>query len=215
MIRYIKTRPRLTTATVLGIVLWFLLPETLRYSTRLLIAWDSTTGLYLILAFWMMMHSDLSRMRSRAAAQDEGRMVMLAMTTFTAIASLAAILAELSTAKDLTGPAKIEHIGLSGLTVFLSWTFLQTIYALHYAHEFYAMRNGKPVEGLEFPGQEHKPDYWDFIYYSFIIGTAAATADINLTSRAMRRITTIHCMVAFFFNTTILALTVNIGAGLV
>ena len=67
-------------------------------------------------------------------------------------------------------------------------------------------------EGLEFPGHE-PPDYWDFVYYSFIIGTACATADVNVTSKNMRRITTLHCVVAFFFNTTILALTVNIGAG--
>jgi uncharacterized membrane protein len=89
------------------------------------------------------------------------------------------------------------------------------MYALHYAHEFYIVRKGKTIEGLEFPGHCHAPNYWDFIYYSFVIGTACATADINITSCEMRKITTIHCMVAFFFNTTILALTVNIGAGLV
>jgi uncharacterized membrane protein len=82
------------------------------------------------------------------------------------------------------------------------------MFAVHYAHEFYA----GPEEGLEFPGHE-PPDYWDFMYYSFIIGTACATADVNVTDRRMRRITTLHCIVAFFFNTTILALMVNIGAG--
>src|SRR5581483_5457461 len=129
--------------------------------------------------------------------------------TISAIASLAAIVAELSTAKTLTGALRLEHIGLAGLTVFLSWAFLHTMYALHYAHEFYMEENGRRMEGLEFPDHIHEPDYWDFIYHAFIIGTACATADINITSGEVRKIATVHCMVAFFFNTTILALTVN------
>ena len=107
-----------------------------------------------------------------------------------------------------------EHIALAGLTVFLSWSFMQTMFALHYAHEYYMEKDGTLAEGLEFPGQNHQPDYWDFVYYAFVIGTSTATADVNIVSSVMRRITTLHCVVAFFFNTTILALTVNIGAGL-
>ena len=214
MIRHAKARPRLLIAIAIGCLLWVVLPDGLHKATRLLVAWDSGIGLYLVLAMWMMWRSDTNKIRSRAAAQDEGRMAILAMTTFTAMASLAAIVAELATAKSYTGMVKAEHILLSGATVFLSWTFMHTMYALHYAHEFYRERNGKLVEGLEFPGHCHAPDYWDFIYYSYIIGTATATADINITSHILRRISTIHCMVAFFFNTTILALTVNIGAGL-
>lgn len=214
MIRYLKLRPRLAIATAIGCALWFILPDYMHKTTHILVAWDTGVGLYLIMAMWMMLRSDTNKIRRRAAAQDEGRTVVLAMTTFTAVASLAAIVAELSTAKSFNGLIKSEHIGLAGLTVFLSWTFMHTMYALHYAHEFYTERHGKILEGLEIPGQCHTPDYWDFIYYSFVIGTAAATADINITSRQLRRITTVHCMVSFFFNTTILALTVNIGAGL-
>lgn len=214
MLRYIKTRPRLAIATAIGCALWTILPDYLHKTTRILFAWDGGIGLYLILAMWMLLHSNTDKIRRRAAAQDEGRIAILAMTTFTAVVSLAAIVAELATAKSLTGVVKAEHIGLAGLTVFLSWTFMHTMYALHYAHEFYTERQGKVVEGLEFPGQYHKPDYWDFVYYSFVIGTTTATADINITSGRLRRVTTIHCVVSFFFNTTILALTVNIGAGL-
>jgi uncharacterized membrane protein len=93
-----------------------------------------------------------------------------------------------------------------------SWTFTHTIFAIHYAHEYYTGPDDDLAQGLEFPGHG-APDYWDFVYYSFVIGTACATADVNVTSKSIRRITTLHCVVAFFFNTTILALTVNIGAG--
>jgi uncharacterized membrane protein len=138
--------------------------------------------------------------------------VILGLTIITALISLGGIVAEMATAKTLKGRDEWQHIALSGLTVLLSWTFTHTMFAIHYAHEYYAGSENELAEGLDFPGKE-PPDYWDFVYYSFIIGTACATADVNVTSKTMRRLTTLHCVVAFFFNTTVLALTVNISAG--
>jgi uncharacterized membrane protein len=208
----IKAQPRLFSAAFFGGLLWFLLPRDLRSSTRLLVAWDCATGLYLLLAILMMARSTIDRIRYRAALQDEGRLVILGLTVTTALVSLAGIVVELSAAKTMKGQVAWQHIALAGLTVFLSWTFTHTIFALHYAHEYYTGPENDLTRGLEFPGHE-PPDYWDFVYYSFVIGTACATADINVTSRVMRRTTALHCVVAFFFNTTILALTVNVGAG--
>jgi uncharacterized membrane protein len=213
LFRQIKARPRLFIAMLICLLMFPLLPADWRLSTRLLVSWDTATGLYLILAMWMMAHSSIDKIRYRAAIQDEGRMTVLLLTTLTAIASLAAIVAELATAKLHQGFAEFEHIGLAGLTVFLSWSFMQTIYALHYAHEYFQSGRKQTAQGLEFPGDEH-PDYWDFMYFSIVIGAAAQTADVNISSKILRRIVTAHCMIAFFFNTTILALTVNIGASL-
>jgi uncharacterized membrane protein len=208
----IKAQPRLVTAILLGGLLCFALPG--RLSTRLLTAWDCSTGLYLVLALAMMARSNIDRIRVRAALQDEGQMVILALTTITALVSLAGVMKELTLAKSATGHDSWHHVALAGITVVLSWSFLHTMFAVHYAHEYYAGPEEEPGEGLEFPGHE-PPDYWDFMYYSFVIGTACATADVNVTSRGMRKITTLHCIVAFFFNTTILALTVNIGASFI
>jgi uncharacterized membrane protein len=208
----IKAQPRLFSAAAFGGLLWLLLPGELRTTTRLLIAWDCATGLYLILAILMMVRSNIDRIRSRAAKEDEGRLVILGLTVTTALVSLAGIMVVLSEAKTLKGPGVWQNIALAGLTVFLSWTFTHTIFALHYAHEYYMDLEDDQLRALEFPGNE-PPDYWDFVYYSFVIGTACATADVNVASRVMRRTTAIHCVVAFFFNTTILALTVNVGAG--
>ncbi len=208
----IKAQPRLITAVVLGILLWLVLPHHWRTATRLLAAWDGATGLYLALALRMMARSDIEKIRRRADLQDEGQVVILALTTITALVSLAGIMVELAAAKGLGSRDQWPPVALAVITVFLSWTFLHTMFAVHYAHEYYAGPADGPALGLEFPGHE-PPDYWDFVYYSFVIGTACATADVNVTSRGMRRITTLHCIVAFFFNTTILALTVNIGAG--
>ena len=214
MIRHFKARPRLVLSFAAGCLLWVLLRDIFHPTTALLISWDMAVSLYLILVGWMIEKSTTVKIKNRAATQDEGQCAVLSLTIFTAIASLAAIIVELSEAKTFSGFAKGEHIALAGITVFLSWTFMHTMFALHYAHEFYITRKGICLEGLEFPGDDHVPDYWDFIYFSFVIGTAAATADINITSPALRKIATLHCMIAFFFNTTILALTVNIGAGL-
>lgn len=196
-----------------GALLFAALPQEWRLATRLLAAWNSAAGLYMILAMTMMAQSSIEKIRWRAAQQDEGRIAILALTTMAALASIAAMVAELAAAKTLHQYSG-QHIALAGLTIILSWSFMQTMFALHYAHEFYSENaGGGQAEGLEFPGHE-PPDYWDFMYYSFVIGTAVATADVNILSRTMRRTTGVHCVVAFFFNTTILALTVNIGAGL-
>jgi uncharacterized membrane protein len=207
-----KAQPRLFTSIVIGVLLWFALPHDWRQGTRLLVSWDCSTALYLILATVMMSHSEIERIRYRADLQDEGQFVILGLTTITALVSLAGIMAQLSAAKTQNGSGQWRHIALAGLTVLLSWTFTHTMFTIHYAHEYYGCTQDEPTGGLEFPGND-EPDYWDFVYYSFVIGTACATADVNLTSKVMRRITTVHCMIAFFFNTTILALTVNIGAG--
>ena len=208
-----KAQPRFFTAALAGPILWLLLPRDWLASTRLLIAWDIATALYLVLATVMMGRSDVDRIRYRAAMQDEGQMVILGLTIITALVSLAGVVAQMATAKTLKGQGEWQHIGLAGATVLLSWTFMHTMFAVHYAHEFYGGPGDEQAGGLEFPGHE-PPDYWDFLYYSFVIGTACATADVNVLSKRMRRLTALHCVVAFFFNTTILALMVNIGAGL-
>lgn len=145
--------------------------------------------------------------------QDEGKFVILTVVTIASVFNLAAIVAELAVAKNMFGMQKYLHIGLAAFTIVSSWAFTHMMFALHYAHDYYVARtNGQPV-GLEFPGEEH-PDYGDFLYFAFVIGTSGQTADVNITSRAMRRIGLLHCVLAFLFNTTVLALTINIAAGL-
>jgi len=204
--RQIRTQPRLAIAFVTGGFVSALAPGA--WATRLLLGWDCAAGLYLVLALVMMARSDIKKIRFRAAFQDEGQTLILALITSTALVSLAGVVVELSVAKSMPAHDGWKHVGLAAVTVLLSWNFLHTMFALHYAHEFYA----DSTQGLDFPGHE-PPDYWDFMYYSFVIGTACATADINVTGKRIRRLTAVHCIVAFFFNTTILALMVNIGAG--
>ena len=87
------------------------------------------------------------------------------------------------------------------------------MFALHYAHDYYANLAQAPHGGLDFPGGQ-LPDYGDFLYFACVIGTSGQTADVSFTSRRMRRTGTVHCVLAFFFNTTLIALTINIASGL-
>jgi len=174
-----------------------------RMPTRILIGWDSGLMLYLALIYWLMAHAPIARIRQRACVDDEGALALLVLTTAAALASLAAVVAEHG---DAPGP---YQFGLGMGTILLSWAFMHTIFALHYAHEFYGEGADAKTGGLEFPGDED-PDYWDFMYYSLVVAMTAQVSDVQITSKAVRRMTTVHGAVSFFFNVTVLALTVNI-----
>jgi uncharacterized membrane protein len=182
--------------------------------TRLLIAWNAGACLYVALAAIAMIRSSQHHMRRRAQLQDENEWTILAATIVAAVASVAAIGGELVVVRDLHGAVAISRIALAGLTVLSSWAFVQVMFCLHYAHEYYAaVERGHPP-GLSFPGDE-EPDYGDFFYFAVVIGTSAQTADVSFVTRSMRRIGTVHCIVAYLFNATVLALLVNIGASLI
>ncbi len=211
--RYMRVRPRLSTATVIGIALIVFLPRTISGPTRALFTWDLGAGLYLGLAWTMMFRASVEKMRWRASIQDDGAAVILALTVVAAVASLAAILLELIGIKGLSPRDQTLHLGLAALTILLSWSFVHTAFALHYAHEFYddPGKDGQPC--LDFPGTP-EPDYVDFLYFAFVLGTTSQTSDVTINSSPMRRLALLHGVIAFFFNTTLLALMVNIAAGL-
>ena len=167
----------------------------------------------MILAAVMMIRSSSHHMRHRAQLQDDGQRTILALVVIATIASLAAIGGELAVVKDMHGFNKAAHIALAGVTVLSSWAFIQIMFALHYAHDFYAAAcHGRPP-GLQFPEEEH-PDYGDFFYFAAVIGTSGQTADISFVSKPLRRIGTLHCILSYLFNTTVLALLINIGASM-
>ena len=214
LLRHVHTRPRLFASGLVGVLAALLLSAIpgLQTVTRLVISWNVFACLYLALALHMMVLADHDQMRMRARQQDEGRRTVLAMVVLAALFTLGAIVAELAVVKDMVGTQRYAHIALAVLTIATSWTFTHVMFALHYAHDFYFNQAKKQPGGLDFPGTP-QPDYGDFIYFSFIIGTSAQTADISLTTSAMRRIGLLHCILAFFFNTTLVALTINIASG--
>jgi uncharacterized membrane protein len=208
-------RPRLFFSVLVGVGVALLLPGTVVQLavTRVIVGWNVGAILYLLLALTMMFGSSHEQMRIRAVQEDEGKIAVLLGVVMAALMCIGAIVAELSLVKDLQGPSRYAHVVLAGLTIATSWGFTHTMFALHYAHDYYLTAMRGQHGGLDFPGGQ-APDYGDFLYFSLIVGTSAQTADVGLSSRKMRRTCTAHCVLAFFFNTTLLALTINIASGL-
>ena len=215
LLRQIRARIRLVSSFVFGLGLYLALPAQWPHltSTRLLLCWNVVVALYLLMALWVIASSTHDNMRQRANRQDEGQKTILLLTMSTVLASLVAIVAELSATKSLTGTEKLLHMALTVVTVASSWLFMHLMFAMHYAHDYYLSGRSGHEPGLAFP-QEPMPDYWDFLYFSAVIGTSGQTADVSFTSKAMRRTGLVHCVLAYFYNTTVLALTINIAASL-
>jgi len=176
---------------------------------RGLVGWDIGIGLYVILAFEMMARANVHQIRRRAATQDEGAIVILVLTVATAMASLLAIVALLGTSAVGAAQRRSIELILATITIVLSWAFIHTMFALHYAHEFYDQSG---VRGLAFPGGEEEPDYWDFLYFSLVIGMTSQVSDVGITTKEIRRTVAAHGVVSFFFNAALLALPVHIAA---
>jgi uncharacterized membrane protein len=210
--KILVARRRLMLSALAGAVLLAVLPPSMRMATRLLLAWDLAAATYVGFALLMMLRSTVDTCRARAALYDQSDWVIMTVIIASAAASFAAIFAELAAIKSGHAPAPLGLL-LTGITVLLSWTFTNVLFTLHYANVYYRPHRHGPPGGLDFPG-ERAPDYRDFLYYAFVIGCAAQTGDVNTTSAEMRLITLVHGVVAFAFNTAILALTINVGAGL-
>jgi uncharacterized membrane protein len=205
-VRVVYARPRTFISIAIGIVAFFLLPGSLRLVTRLLVSWDISVALYLVLVYTLVFRSGLAHIRRNAVLQDDGRFLILMVTAVGAFASIAAIIFELDGTHRGT-----PELALATVTIALSWAAVHTTFALHYAHEFY--RGAKPG-GLQFPsGDQHEDaDYWDFVYFSFVIGMTAQVSDVGITDKTIRRTATAHGVISFIFNTALLALMVNIAA---
>ena len=203
ILRFMRARRRISASIVVGVVAFVVLPHAWMTVTRLLVAWDITITLFLILVYAMMWRTDMTHVKRNAALQDEGRFSILIVTGAAAFASLAAIIAELAGAQH--DPTVLIF---ATATIVLSWATVHTIFALHYAHEYY---HSGVAGGMTFPNDD-KPDYWDFVYFSFVIGMTAQVSDVAITDKVVRRTATAHGIISFSFNTALLALMINIAA---
>jgi uncharacterized membrane protein len=207
--RFWRLHIRLLVAASLGlaVTLILLLATPWRIPTCILVGWDSGVALYLAQIFWIVAYWPIDRIRRRACVEDEGAVALLVLTSASALASLAAVISELGHAPNA------YRVTLGTVTILLSWAFMHVIFALHYAHEYYGEGRDDQTGGLDFPGDQ-EPDYWDFLYYSLVVAMTAQVSDVQVTSKTIRRLTTVHGVIAFFFNVTVLALTVNIVSSL-
>lgn len=209
--KVLRARPRLVTsglvALVVGVVLWHSME--LKPAKALLLAFDLGVAVYLTaLTILFCNTTSPALMRGQARKQDTGRWgVLWTSLILTGFVSLA-LTTEMGGAKG--GDAKA--LTIAAITIVLSWLFFNVMFGMHYAHGFYG-DFGKKHEGLDFPGTE-EPDYWDFMYFAIVIGMTFQVSDVQISSRYLRRVALLHSVIAFFFNVFIIAMSVNIAAGL-
>ena len=184
------------------------LPLPLRFDVRVLIAFDAAALVFLAAVWIAMARTGTAEMARRAKDHDEGKWTALAIGVGIAVAVVVAVAAELHGMKE---PA-IARVALAATTIVLSWAFSNTLFALHYAHACYG-EAPYGVKGLVFPGTDH-PDYWDFVYFAFVVGTTFQTSDVAIHSSHIRRIVTAQGALAYFFTVVVLAISVNVVAGL-
>ena len=212
----LSVRFRLILSAVASGCVALFLPPTFHWATRFLCVWD--TGMLVFLGFTLrlMLKATPEKMQRYAKQEDEGRATILTLVTAAACISIFAIAFILSD-KSRDNSLLVLHVSLSLITIVGSWLLVHVIFALHYArlyYQDYETLAKSEAEGLDFPG-EHEPDYWDFLYFSFVIGMTSQVSDVDVTSRTMRRLSLVHGILSFFFNTSIVAMTINIIAGLV
>ena len=190
------------------------MPVPLIWQLRGLLGWSVGVAVYLALAWWLCERFDAERTRERAQAQDEPSVVLFLLMLLATMACVAAIVVMMQQGKDFSGTERTLHIAMSVVALIASWLFIQTIFAFRYAHRYYhEERQHEPDgPGLQFPGGLD-PDYFDFLYYAHVVGMTSQVSDVQVTSREMRRLTMVHGVLSFGFNMLILALSINVVAG--
>ncbi|WP_133646681.1 DUF1345 domain-containing protein [Paraburkholderia flava] len=206
----LRNRPRMMIGFAIGVAAMLLLPWSLRPTMRVLIAWDVAVWTYLVLIWFHMAGAHHDEVREFAVREDENAGVVLVVICVATVASLAAIVLELASAKG-GGASSVLHSLLTGVTLIGAWFLIPTIFTLHYARLYYS--SGEET-ALQFPDSKLDPNYWDFLYYSFTIAVASQTSDVVLRSRSIRRATLAQSVLSFYFNVAVLGLCVNIAAGL-
>ena len=196
-----------------GVAVFLLLTSRAFNAGNLLIAWDTTAVVFIVYSLIRMLTADAQRIRKRSADLDFSDGFLLFLSIAAALASIGGIALDLLGVKDASPEVAFFRVMMAIVTILISWTFLHTLFTIHYAHRFYSTP-GKG-QGLKFAEPVEEPIYWDFLYFSFTIGVAAQTADIGISTVSMRKLALLHAILSFLFNTTILALAINVGASLI
>ena len=212
----LSAQRRLAIVVALGVAVYSIGPTVVPIANRLLVTWIAASLTYLVLYWLTILHADADLTRRRAAAYDQAAYVIFLLVTNAACASIVAIGFVMGDVKSLDFWPKALHVALSIAALLLSWMLIQTVFAFHYARRYYApasVREG-PAAGLNFPGVE-EPAYFDFAYYSFVLGMTSQVSDVSVTTAQMRRTTLAHSILSFVFNIAVLAMSINVIGGVI
>lgn len=200
---------RLLLATVLAVVVYWLTPTSQHVVTHLVAAWDAFALVSLALLWAAVVTADAAHIRVVARTEDPGRVWTFVFILAASLASLLAVVALLDVMRTEQPGAPRHYVVLSVVGVMTAWLLVHTLFTLRYAHLYYDPEQDGGEGGLLFPGPAAEPDYLDFAYFAFVIGMTAQTADISISGRQLRRVSLLHGLISFGFNTAVVALTVG------
>ncbi|MGZ3789143.1 MAG: DUF1345 domain-containing protein [Bacteriovorax sp.] len=180
---------------------------------KVLVLYNVFQWSYLFFLLYLIFTSSYKRIKERAILEDEGANFVLALSSISSVITLVTIALELGSAKDAHGLLKSVHLVLPAITLIGVWALLPTMYAIHYAHLYYLTEN-ESKRPVKFPDNPDYPDYFDFLYFSVTIALASQTADVSVNSKRGRRLVLVQSVLAFLFNTSVLALGINVAASL-
>jgi uncharacterized membrane protein len=214
LLRIIAGHPRLLAGIVVGLLSLLPLMAVHPVATRIVLAWDIGSAVYLTLSAILFLGAKDHDISADAKREQEGEWSVFALTLIGAVMSFAAIFLFSGSSSDHK-TEKAAYLAFVVATLILSWLTTHVTFAYRYAHEYYTKNEEGGLDGgLEFPGDDH-PDYMDFVYFSFVLGMTFQVSDVNVRSKKLRRLATLQGLIGFLFNTVILALSVNIAAGLI
>lgn len=208
LMRFLRARPWLAAAgAILLLVSVGLAWAGLSIPSALLLGFDFGALVYLGVMLRVFNHAKPDHLRAYAQSQDVGHRG----TLWSAVALSTVVLVALATELNAAKSGGVLQIIIAAISIVLSWLFMNTMFAVHYAHSYYGA-DQRSDKGLNFPGDK-QPDYWDFVYFAIVLGMTFQVSDVEITSREVRRTALVHSVIAFFFNVFIIAISVNIAAG--
>lgn len=218
-IHRIQAHGRLLIGLFVALIIYFLSHRT-PTSVQFILVWSGFCFTILLMLWAIIFTTTASEVRVIAGKQDSSRTIISIFVLFASVVSLFAVVFLMRSLPNPKEAGYHFHVGFAILSVILSWVMIHTIFAIRYTHIYYnilydeRMSQKEHKGGLIFPNDD-PPDYFDFAYFSFVIGMTWQVSDIQITSKRIRRIVLLHALLSFLYNTVILALTINIISGLI
>lgn len=215
---FLRMRPmqRIIVSVLISAVAYFIIPSIMSTLIRVILLWDIFSISYLIISFIVIKKRTIVSIR-KWAKKDDGSLAFVFFLIITAsFASMVTVLLLILSQKNASSTESL-YLPVVIASIFLSWIMVHTVYTFHYAHMYYNADTNDPEKdayGLEFPEKDPKPDYIDFAYFSFVIGCTFQVSDIEISSSRIRRVVLFHSLLSFGLNTFVVALTINLIAGL-
>jgi len=215
---FLKMHPlhRIAVSIIISIIVSLLVETTSSTLIASLLFWNVFSLCYLILNWILIAKRPIPEIRRWAKKDDGSAVFVFGLILISSLACMFIVLL-LMVSQEKNSSTDDLYLPLVIAGIFLSWLMVHTIYTFHYAHMYYDDDKKSPdkdAEGLEFPGEDTKPDYIDFAYFSFVIGCTFQVSDVEITSKKIRRVVLFHGLLSFALNTFVVALTINLIAGL-